>query len=125
MGRMHERLYEIGLLMECLRKEYPSQTEAFLNFLEEGEGGAALSLKEKELIKPALAHDVRSAGGAQPPPPPHITAARAIWEPLVSQFEPLVDIAGRTCEDRSGVGLSRCTGEDSQAGVQSLNTQNQ
>ncbi len=66
MGPMHERLYEIGPLLERLRNEYPSQTEAFLNFLKEGEGGAVLSLKEKELIKPALADDVCSAGGRPP-----------------------------------------------------------
>lgn len=51
---MKERLKEVGDLTRRLQKEFPNVTASFLNFIKEAEGGAALSLKEKELIDTAL-----------------------------------------------------------------------
>ena len=55
MDTVHERLHEVGQLVQRLDKEFPNETEGFLNFLKEAEGGAALLVKEKELINTALA----------------------------------------------------------------------
>jgi AhpD family alkylhydroperoxidase len=54
MATMKERLQEVGDLTRRLEKDFPSETEGFLNFIKEAEGGAAMSLKEKELINTAL-----------------------------------------------------------------------
>jgi AhpD family alkylhydroperoxidase len=55
MDTMHERLHEVSQLVRRLEEEFPNETEGFLNFLKEAEGGAALLLKEKELINTAVA----------------------------------------------------------------------
>lgn len=54
MTSMKERLKEVGDLTRGLQKEFPNETAGFLNFIREAEGGAALPLKEKELIDTAL-----------------------------------------------------------------------
>jgi len=54
MTSMKERLKEVGDLTHRLQKEFPKETAGFLEFIKEAEGGAALSLKEKELIDTAL-----------------------------------------------------------------------
>jgi len=51
---MKERLKEVGDLTRRLQKEFPNETAGFLEFIKEAEGGAALPLKEKELIDTAL-----------------------------------------------------------------------
>ncbi len=55
MGEMSERLQEVNRLLVQLRKRYPAETEAFLNFMMKAEAGPALSKREKELINVALA----------------------------------------------------------------------
>jgi AhpD family alkylhydroperoxidase len=55
MTSMKERLKEVGDLTRRLEREFPKETEGFLSFIKEAESGAALSLKEKELINTALA----------------------------------------------------------------------
>jgi len=54
MTSMKERLKEVGDLTHRLQKEFPNETAGFLEFIKEAEGGAALPLKEKELINTAL-----------------------------------------------------------------------
>ncbi len=54
MTSMNERLKEVGDLTHRLRQEFPNETAGFLNFIKEAEGGAALALKDKELINTAL-----------------------------------------------------------------------
>jgi AhpD family alkylhydroperoxidase len=54
MTSMKEKLQEVGHLTRRLEREFPKETEGFLNFIQEAEGGAALSLREKELINTAL-----------------------------------------------------------------------
>jgi AhpD family alkylhydroperoxidase len=54
MTSMKERLKEVGDLTHRLQKEFPNETAGFLEFIKEAEGGAALPLKEKELIDTAL-----------------------------------------------------------------------
>lgn len=55
MASMKERLKEVGDLTRRLQKEFPKETAGFLDFIKEAESGAALSLKDKELINTALA----------------------------------------------------------------------
>ena len=52
---MQKRMQQVGQLVERLGKEFPNETQGFLHFLKEAEGGAALPVKEKELINTALA----------------------------------------------------------------------
>jgi len=54
MISMKERLKEVGELTHQLRHEFPKETAGFLNFIQDAESGAALPLKEKELINTAL-----------------------------------------------------------------------
>jgi len=54
MPSMKERLQEVGQLTHRLRDEFPNETEGFLGFIREAEGGAALSIKHKELVNIAL-----------------------------------------------------------------------
>ena len=54
MTSMKEKLQEVGHLTRRLEREFPKETEGFLNFIQEAAGGAALSLREKELINTAL-----------------------------------------------------------------------
>jgi AhpD family alkylhydroperoxidase len=51
---MEERLEEFGSLVERLQKEYPAQTQAFLNYMQKAEEGPAMSAKNKELVNVAL-----------------------------------------------------------------------
>ena len=53
--RMQDKLDEINALMGRLQKDYPSETKAFLNFMNKAEGGPALDRRTKELINVALA----------------------------------------------------------------------
>jgi len=55
MTTMKERLKEVGELTRRLQKDFPKETAGFLDFIKEAESGAALPLKEKELINTALA----------------------------------------------------------------------
>ena len=54
MGKMQEKLDEVMTLTEELRKDYPTETNAFLGFLSKAESGKALGIREKELINVAL-----------------------------------------------------------------------
>lgn len=54
MTSMHDRLKEVAELTKRLEKDFPKETESFLNFLKEGEAGPALPLKYKELTNVAL-----------------------------------------------------------------------
>lgn len=47
---MVQRLGEITQFLEQLRKDYPSETGAFLNFMTKAEAGPSLDLRTKELI---------------------------------------------------------------------------
>ena len=55
MTRTHEKLDEIMTLTKILRKDYPTETNAFLGFLNKAESGKALGIRDKELINVALA----------------------------------------------------------------------
>lgn len=55
MTRMKDRLDEVMTLTQKLRKDYPTETNAFLGFLNKAESGKALSIRDKELINVALA----------------------------------------------------------------------
>ena len=55
MARAHEKLDEIMALTKTLRKNYPTETNAFLGFLNKAESGKALGIRDKELINVALA----------------------------------------------------------------------
>ncbi len=55
MPRMQEKLDEIMTLTQSLRKDYPTETNAFLGFLNKAESGKALAIRDKELINVALA----------------------------------------------------------------------
>jgi AhpD family alkylhydroperoxidase len=52
--RMKERLEEFETLVMRLQKEYPTQTRAFMNFMQKAEEGPALNTKFKELVNVAL-----------------------------------------------------------------------
>ncbi len=54
MDSMKEALTEVQEVIESLRKDYPSETNAFLLFMRKAEGGPALDRKQKELINVAL-----------------------------------------------------------------------
>lgn len=47
---MAGRLEEIQQFLHKLGKDYPSETEAFLDFMQKAEAGPALDMKTKELI---------------------------------------------------------------------------
>lgn len=51
---MKDRLEEFEALVTRLRKDFPTQTLAFMNFMEKAEEGPALSTKLKELVNVAL-----------------------------------------------------------------------
>ena len=55
MGGMKERLKQIGELTRRLEKDYPTETRAFLSFLQKAEAGKALDIRTKELINVGLA----------------------------------------------------------------------
>lgn len=52
---MTDKLSEIQQLLKSLHSEFPSETAAFLNFMQKTESGTALDLRSKELINVALA----------------------------------------------------------------------
>lgn len=52
---MADKISEIKKLTNDLVKDYPSETNAFMNFMEKAEGGPVLDLRIKELINVALA----------------------------------------------------------------------
>ena len=54
MSAMQERLQEVADLTHRLEQDFPKETEGFLNFVKDAEEGAALPMKEKELINTAL-----------------------------------------------------------------------
>lgn len=54
MTSMHDCLKEVAELTKRLEKDFPKETESFLNFFKEGEAGPALPLKYKELTNVAL-----------------------------------------------------------------------
>ncbi len=55
MGEMRQRLKQVAELTERLQRDYPTETKAFLGFLQKAEEGRALDLRIKELINVALA----------------------------------------------------------------------
>jgi len=55
MGKMQDKLNEIMALTKSLRENYPTETNAFLGFLNKAESGKALGIRDKELINVALA----------------------------------------------------------------------
>ncbi len=55
MARMKQKLEDIQKLTQRLQQEHPTETNAFLGFLQKAEAGAALDLKQKELINIGLA----------------------------------------------------------------------
>jgi len=55
MGKTQDKLNEVMALTVRMRKDYPTETNAFLSFLNRAESGKALSIREKELINIALA----------------------------------------------------------------------
>lgn len=55
MHKMRDKLDDINRLIGRLRKDYPAETNAFLQFMAKAEDGKALSMREKELINVGLA----------------------------------------------------------------------
>jgi len=49
-----DRMGEVASLTKRLEEEFPNETNSFLNFLKEAEGGPNLDAKHKELINVAL-----------------------------------------------------------------------
>ena len=47
---MSGRLQEINTFLDRIGQDYPSETEAFFNFMQKAEAGPALDMKTKELI---------------------------------------------------------------------------
>jgi AhpD family alkylhydroperoxidase len=52
---MSGRLQEIHQFLDKLGKDFPSETEAFFNFMQTAEAGPALDMKTKELINVGIA----------------------------------------------------------------------
>lgn len=55
MGNTRDKLDQVVELTRRLRKDYPTETRAFLGFLQKAEEGKALDLRIKELINVGLA----------------------------------------------------------------------
>jgi AhpD family alkylhydroperoxidase len=55
MSGMRKRLQQVAELTRRLEREYPTETGAFLAFLQKAEAGRALELRTKELINIGLA----------------------------------------------------------------------
>ena len=55
MSVMKRKLGEVAILTQRLKKKYPTETNAFLGFLQKAEAGPALDLRQKELINVGLA----------------------------------------------------------------------
>jgi len=54
MEKSSEKLEEINQILIRLKKKYPVETDAFMNFMKQTEAGPALGHKEKEIINIAL-----------------------------------------------------------------------
>lgn len=54
MSNTREKLNDISNLIGKLRVDYPSETNAFLSFINKAEAGKALTIREKELINVGL-----------------------------------------------------------------------
>jgi len=54
MNNIAEKLADTTQLIEQLKRDYPTETNAFLSLTARAEAGKALSIKEKELINVAL-----------------------------------------------------------------------
>ncbi len=50
----HDRLADVNALVKRLRRHYPTEAEAFLNFMRKAEDGVALTAREKELVNVGL-----------------------------------------------------------------------
>ena len=50
MGPMREKLNQVIQLTQRLKKDFPVETDGFLQFLKQTESGNALDKKQKELI---------------------------------------------------------------------------
>jgi len=55
MTNAMEKLNEIHKLTKRLQKDFPTETNAFLGFLNKAEAGKALDIRQKELINVGLA----------------------------------------------------------------------
>ncbi len=55
MGNTQAKLNDISNLITKLQAEYPTETNAFLGFMNKAESGKALTRREKELINVGLA----------------------------------------------------------------------
>jgi AhpD family alkylhydroperoxidase len=51
---LSEHLHEVDQLIDSLKHRYPTEINAFLEFMAKTEAGPALSLREKELINVGL-----------------------------------------------------------------------
>ena len=54
MGAMKDKLNQAMQLTRRLQREYPTETDSFLGFLNRAESGKALDAKQKELINVGL-----------------------------------------------------------------------
>ena len=55
MARMKQKIEDIHKLTQRLQEQHPTETNAFLGFLQQAESGPALDMKQKELINIGLA----------------------------------------------------------------------
>lgn len=55
MPEMTEMLNEVSALIGRLKDKYPTEINAFLNFMQQAESGPALTAREKELINVGIA----------------------------------------------------------------------
>jgi AhpD family alkylhydroperoxidase len=55
MGEMGEMLSEVTKLVGRLEAKYPTEANAFFNFMQKAESGPALTAREKELINVGIA----------------------------------------------------------------------
>jgi AhpD family alkylhydroperoxidase len=55
MSKMRDQLDQVTTLTRRLTKDYPTETRAFLGFLQKAEEGKALDMRIKELINVGLA----------------------------------------------------------------------
>jgi AhpD family alkylhydroperoxidase len=63
MATQEQRLEQSQMAMERLRRRYPTEAGALMNFLENDDSGWALDERDKELINVALAIASRSQWG--------------------------------------------------------------
>ena len=55
MARMKQKIEDIHKLTQRLQEQHPTETNAFLGFLQKAESGPALDMKQRELINIGLA----------------------------------------------------------------------